>query len=169
MSILKKLLEKLVEKLAKWAVKKDSQTTPAPANDRQITQIADAVDFSALYWCWGGFSGKKAKLVDGAEIGSLKVTESKLSYKWVRGGCENLGAKSRDDASFIAALFCNVGGKWRGGKFDWVSTNRTSRDLKNTGGYGGWDPDAVRTADAFAFVIVSEDGKKRTNVALFAK
>ncbi len=145
--------------------------TPAPANDGQITQSADEVNFSALEWCWGGFNGKKATLVDGAQIGSLKVSGN-VSYKWVKGGCEKLGATSSTDADHtICALFCKIDGAWKGGKFDWISTSRTSRDLKNivgggdnSGGYGGWDKQAISKASEYAFVIVSKDEKKRTNV-----
>lgn len=145
--------------------------TPTPANDGQITQSADEVDFSALDWCWGGFNGKKATLVDGAQIGSLKVSGN-VSYKWVKGGCEKLGAISSTDADHtICALFCKIGGVWKGGKFDWISTSRTSRDLKNivgggdnSGGYGGWDKQAISKASEYAFVIVSKDEKRRTNV-----
>lgn len=132
---------------------------------------SDAVDFASLEWAWGGFNGSKAKLVDGAEIGSLKVTADGMSYKWVAGGCEQLGALSRTDADHtLACLFVRVGGKWQGGKWEWISTSRTTRDFKNVReGYGGWDASALGKATAFAFVIVSDDGKRRTNVALFSK
>lgn len=134
------------------------------------TASSDAVDFASLNWLWGGFNGKNAKLVDGCEIGSLKVSGN-LTYKWVRGGCEKLGATSREDADHtICALFCKLDGKWQGGKFDWISTSRLSRDFKNVkDGYGGWRKDAIEAAEAFAFVICSKDGKRRSNVALFSK
>ena len=134
------------------------------------TASSDAVDFASLDWCWGAFQGGSAELVDGAEIGSLKVSGN-LTYKWVRGGCEKLGATSREDADHtICALFCKLDGKWKGGKFDWISTSRLSRDFKNVrDGYGGWRKDAIEAAEAFAFVICSKDGKKRTNVTLCAK
>ena len=66
--------------------------------------------------------------------------------------------------------YVRVGGKWQGGKFDWISTSRLSRDFKNVrDGYGGWRKDAIEAAEAFAFVICSKDGKRRSNVALFSK
>ncbi len=145
-------------------------TPTASANDQQIMQSADEVDFSALNWSWGGFNGKNAKPVEGVEIGSLKVSGN-LTYKWVRGGCEKLGATSREDADHtLACLFVRIGGKWQGGKFDWISTSRLSRDFKNVrDGYGGWRKDAIEAAEAYAFVICSKDGKRRSNVAMFAK
>ena len=132
---------------------------------------SDAVDFASLEWCWGGFKGGSAKPVDGVEITALKVTADGLSYKWVKGGCEKLGATSREDADHtLACLFVRVGGKWQGGKFDWISTSRLSRDFKNVkDGYGGWRKDAIEAAEAYAFVICSKDGKRRSNVALFSK
>ena len=134
------------------------------------TASADAVDFASLDWCWGGFNGKNAKPVADVEIDSLKVSGN-LTYKWVRGGCEKLGATSREDADHtICALFCKLDGKWQGGKFDWISTSRLSRDFKNVrDGYGGWRKDAIEAAEAYAFVICSSDGKRRSNVALFSK
>lgn len=158
-----------------------SSSSAAPANQNDTAEgggsgnekpstpggagVADAVEFSSLDWCWGGFKGGSAKPVYGARIGSLKVAASGLSCKWESGGCERLGASSATDASCIAALFVRIGGRWQGGKFDWISTSRTTRDFKNiSAGYNGWDKGAVGKADAFAFVIVGGDGKRRTNV-----
>ena len=88
----------------------------------------------------------------------------------MQGGCENLGAGSKEDPACLACLFCLIGGKWIGGKFDWISTSRTSRDFKNVSdGYNGWDKGAIGKAAKYAFVIVSRDGKKRTNVIACGK
>lgn len=125
----------------------------------------DDVNFDELNFCWGGFNGGKAKRVDNVEIGGLSVKSSGMSYKWVKYGCEGLGAASGDDYSqTLACLFVRIGGKWQGGKFDWISTSRRTRDFKNIAeGYNGWRKDAIQAADGYAFVIVSKDGKKRTN------
>lgn len=126
---------------------------------------ADAVDFSSLDWAYGGFKGQSGKLAD-ARIKNLKVSSSGLSYSWEEGGCEQLGASGATDANCLACLFCRIGGKWRGGKFDWISTSRVTRSFENIRtGYNGWPKNAVEAADAYAFVIVSKDGKRRTNVA----
>ena len=126
----------------------------------------DAVEFSALRWDYGGFGGKGAVAVNGCTISGLKVSSSGMGYKWERGGCEQLGASSRTAADCIAAIFVRGSdGLWRGGKFDWISTSRTTRDFKNISeGYNGWPPDSIKTATAYAFVIVSRDGRKRSNV-----
>ena len=131
---------------------------------------ADAVDFSLLEWRWGGVNGSKASPVAGCEIGSLKVTSSKLTYKWVSGGCVQLGALRKSVANCLACLFCLIDGRWVGGKFDWISTSRTSRDLNNIiGGYNGWDKNAIGKADAYAFVIISDGGRLRSNVTMEGK
>lgn len=140
------------------------------ATQTQSGESEDGVDFSMLKWNWGGFSGGGAKLDAKARIYNLSVKSSGMTYKWMQGGCENLGAKSKEDAACLACLFCLIGGSWVGGKFDWISTSRLSRDFKNiSDGYCGWDRQAVSKADKFAFVIVSKDGKRRTNVIACGK
>lgn len=142
-----------------------SDTASSPASSSSSSS-PDAVPYSSLSWKWGGLDASRATLADGARIRSLKVSGDGLSYSWETGGCEKLGASSSTDASCIACLFCRIGGKWLGGKFDWISTSRRTRDLKNVAsGYNGWDKSAVSRADAYAFVIVSKDGRRRTNVA----
>ena len=141
-------------------------------NEVPETVTADGVDFARLSWDWGGFNGSGAALVQEAQIGSLSVSTSGLRYSWVSGGCEALdAANSHENANCIAALFVlDDTGTWRGGKFDWISTDRLTRDFKNIEtAYNGWAPDAVKTAKAYAFLIVSKDGKRRTNVAVQEK
>ena len=130
----------------------------------------DAVNFDILNWDYGGFNGSKASLSSKARIKNLKVSSSGMSYSWEAGGCEDLGAASRDHADCLACLFVLVGGAWRGGKFDWISTSRQTRDFKNIeGSYNGWPKNSIGNADAYAFVIVGRDAKTRTNVIIFSK
>lgn len=140
--------------------------TSSTSSTSSISSTADAVDFSALRWEYGGFGGKGAVAVNGCTISGLKVSSSGMSYKWEGGGCEQLGASSRTAADCIAALFVRGSdGQWRGGKFDWISTSRTTRDFKNISeGYHGWPTDAIGSAKGYAFVVVSSDGKRRSNV-----
>lgn len=59
----------------------------------------------------------------------------------------------------------NNSGAWVGGKFDWISSSRRSRDFVNVySGYAGWSLADVPNPCQAAFVIVSPDGKKRSNV-----
>ena len=126
----------------------------------------DAVAYSALNWDKGGFDGRKATRNEGVEIGSLNVGRDGMSYRWVKGGCEQLGAGSKSDYSkTLACIFYrDKAGRWTGGKFDWISTSRTTRDFKNThSGYNGWNAAEFDAATEFAFVIVGTGGR-RSNV-----
>ena len=144
----------------------ETPTAPQPEEPTAPGATVDAVDYASLRWSMGGFNGSKAALHDGVEIGSLNVGRDGMSYRWVRGGCEQLGAGSRTDFSkTLACIFYRDGsGAWVGGKFDWISTSRTTRDFKNThSGYNGWNASAFDAATEFAFVIVGTGGR-RTNV-----
>lgn len=115
---------------------------------------------------YGGFKGGGAKEVPGCRIGSFRMSLDGMSYRWLSGGCEALGATSREDYDHtVACAFFWDGNKWVGGKFDWVSTSRTYRDFENIRtGYGGWDAVSFFRATKHAFCIVSADGKKRSNL-----
>jgi hypothetical protein len=126
----------------------------------------DAVPYSSLNWSMGGFRGAGALQHSGAVIGSLSVKSNGMSYRWVSGGCETIGATSKGDADHTLAcmFYKDDAGKWQGGKFDWISTSRTTRDFKNIhSGYNGWNAAAFDAATEFAFVIVGTGGR-RTNV-----
>lgn len=146
------------------------ETVETPANPPSPS-TADAVPYSSLNWSMGGFRGAGALQHSGAVIGSLSVKSNGMSYKWVSGGCEALGATSKGDADHtLACLFyLDASGKWQGGKFDWISTSRTTRDFKNIhDGYNGWSPSAFVAATEYAFVIVGTNGR-RTNVIKVAR
>lgn len=149
-----------------WAGGSSSSSSSASSGSSSSSSNADdAVDYSLLQWSYGGFKGGGAKLAAKPRIYNLSVSSSGMSYKWMQGGCTDLGASSSTDASCLACLFVLVGGKWQGGKFDWISTSRLTRDFKNISeGYNGWPKDSIGKAEKYAFVIVSKDGKSRTNV-----
>lgn len=140
-----------------------SSGSAEPASSATEAAPAPAV---ALDFRYGGFHGEKAKEKPGCRIGSLRVTMDGLSFKWEHGGCETLGAAGHEDYSkTVACAFYWDGSKWVGGKFDWISTSRTSRTFENVrSGYGGWDAVAFFRATKHAFCIVSVDGKKRSNL-----
>lgn len=124
----------------------------------------DAVPFGSLNFCFGGVNGSGAQ-ISSAQIRGLRVSGDTLSYSW---GAANLSAwgLSESDASALACLFVKKSdGAWVGGKFDWISTSRTSRILENVfSGYCGWSLHGVPNPCEAAFVIISSDGRKRTNV-----
>ena len=139
------------------------QTEPAPD-----ATAADQVDYSLLQWTCGGFAGAGAERCNGVAIADLRVSASGMSYRYEEGDLTALSpANSHENADCIAALFCRVAGVWQGGKFDWISSDRLTRDWHNVrGGYKGWTGEMLDEADAYAFVIVSSDGRRRTNVIL---
>lgn len=131
----------------------------------------DDVDYSDLDWCYGGFRGRAAVRSEDVRIVLDSVSGGGLRYHFALGDLRSISpANTHDNPDCIAALFvCGPGGVWRGGKFDWISSDRLARDFSNIRtGYHGWPTDAVETAEAYAFVIVSNDGRVRTNVSVIS-
>lgn len=124
----------------------------------------DEVSYSKLKWTYGGFNGSGAVYKDGVVISSLSVHDSGMSYAWKSGNCEMLGASGHTNADCLACLFCFVDGEWRGGKFEWISTSRLTRSWHNLHGYNGWRFSDYENAKEVCFVIVSKNGRKRSNV-----
>ena len=132
-----------------------------PTNNGSLT--VDAVSFDTLQWKYGGFNGSGAKL-DVPRISNLSVKSNGLSLTW-DVNLSGWGLSNDDWRGALACLFCKVDGVWKGGKMDWISSSRATRDFHNIrDGYNGWDKQAIERADAYAFVVVSADGKRRSNV-----
>lgn len=146
----------------------DAAAAETPAQTAQGANPTANAAAAKLVFRFGGFNGGNAAETPAAQIGSLHMSRSGMSYKWLKGGCEQLGAKSRTDCDNTLAcafFWSDKENAWIGGKFDWVSTSRTTRDFKNlNSGYGGWTPEEFFWAPRRAFCIVSKDGKKRTNL-----
>lgn len=157
------MLKKLINAIKSLFKIKDKLEEALPSNKRVIS---DEEAYNELEWVYGGFHGEGATYLNEVEIANLSVKSNGLSYSWIKGGCENLGANGAHNASeTIACLFCKIDGRWLGGKFDWISTTRTTRDFHNIEtGYHGWDAAAINKAVAFRFLIISKSGKWRTNV-----
>lgn len=132
--------------------------------DGMTTNILDDVYFGSLDWCWGGFKGENAEKGD-VVISDLKVDADGLRFKWVKDLSE-WGIPHEDYSQALACLFVlDMNGKWVGGKFDWISSSRETRDFKNVYGcYNGWNVATVPNPTMAAFVIVSKNGKRRSNV-----
>lgn len=139
----------------------DSQDAAAPENPVNPANPANPVEIS---WKYGGVDGSKAKEDPATQIRDLRISGDGLRYAWARGDLSNWGL-SKTDAGALACAFFWDGSRWVGGKFDWISTSRLTRDFKNIRDrYNGWDPDAFFAAKRRAFCIVSADGKRRTNL-----
>ena len=169
-----RILDKWIEKLSKIVeghtqIPAPTEPTPdTPSNpDQEPTptpDTGDAVSYNDLDFCWGGFNKKTAKVA--ANIKNLSVKSDGFTYEWAAGGCESLGAENSTDASkTLSCFFCKIDGKWKGGKHDYISTSRKSRDFKNIrDGYNGWDKGAIEKSTEYALVIVSIPKSLRTNV-----
>jgi len=137
----------------------------APDGEEEETPAADvdAVEFARLEWKFGGVDGSRAAL-SSPRLSGLKAGASSISYKWEKG----LGdwGLSNGDAGALACLFVErEDGGIVGGKFDWVSTSRSNRPLKNVlEGYVGWTLEGVPNPCKCYFVVISQDGRKRSNV-----
>lgn len=147
--------------------KKPAETPPAvdAEKPKPIPHPAgDYADFSAFNFKYGSFRGAGAVADENVEIGNLKLNPNGLSLTWVRG-LEAWGL-AYAEASALACFFVkNPNGDWVGGKFEWISTSRSTRTFNNIyDGYNGWILSDIPNPTDAALVIVSENGKKRSNV-----
>jgi len=124
---------------------------------------ADAVDYSLLQWEFGGFNGANARL-DTPRLSGASCDGRTVFYKWDVG--LDVWGMGHDNADAVCALFIERSdGSWTGGKFDWVSTSRTSRGLGHLEGYNGWS-ERLPLTGRVAFVVVTADGARRSNVIM---
>lgn len=100
------------------------------------------------------------------QIKDLKMDSNGLSYRWAKGSLRNWGVSDDHDhtkALAVAGYF--DGERWRFAKFDWISTDRLTRSFENIrSGYNGWNSAAFFGSKSRGFFIMSEDGRRRTNV-----
>lgn len=152
-----------------WNTKSSSNsssvsTSTESSSSTGSASASDQVAFSSLNWVYGGFDGSGASH-DKVSIKNLKMNSSGLSYAY----STNLSAWgiSFDDCN--GALICmfvkNNKGQWVGGKIDWISSSRVTRDYHNVHGhYNGWTLSDVPNPTDACIVIVHKDGKRRSNV-----
>ena len=128
-----------------------------------VDAYADAVPHSSLDYRYGGFSGRGASH-SGVNISGLSFSKGGLSFRYDN----NLSAWgfSSGQIGALACLFVQkTDGSWVGGKFDWISSSRTTRGFENIfHGYEGWSLAGVPNPCKAAFVIVHSDGRRRSNV-----
>ena len=138
---------------------------PAPATATAGESPSAADDAPVLVYRWGGFDGSRALEDPATQIADLHMSKDGLRYRWAKGDLGNWGL-SRENAGALACAFYwdASAGKWIGGKFDWISTSRTTRDFKNLDGYNGWKREPFFAAPKRAFCIVAENGRVRTNL-----
>ena len=132
----------------------------------QPPSAVDAVPYDSLQWRYGGFNGARA-ILDTPRLSNLRTNGRTLTYKWDTG-LSGWGLGHADAGAICAVFFDRGGGVWVGGKFDWVSTSRTNRELKHVESYSNWPQSGITLPHSgrVAFVVVSADGKLRSNVVV---
>lgn len=119
------------------------------------------------------YGGVKAKPTEDSRcrISKLRIGSDSLSFHWDTGiPSDWQRGDTKKGPMILACAFYEVGGKWVGGKFDWIDESRSSRPLENIhGGYGGWNAAAWAAARRRAFCVVSADGRHRSNLLEEAK
>jgi len=135
-----------------------------PGDPAALGSAGDMVPFGALNWTYGGEKCSGAGH-SGVTISGLSMNANALSFKY-NTDLSVWGISHGDTGNAWACLFVkNNAGQWVGGKMDWISSSRTSRDYHNVyGGYNGWTLHDVPNPCEAAFVIVHKSGKKRSNV-----
>lgn len=149
--------------------------TPSAPNNNAGTgatvgssSASDQVPFSSLQWTYGGINGSGASH-SGVSIGGMSCSgpaneNGNVSWKY----SPDLGAWGVSYTDHTQAYFCffikESDGVWRGGKLDWISSSRTSRNFHNISGhYLGWKVNAGSPAQV-AMLILNKDCKRRSNV-----
>ncbi len=161
-------IEKLDAMAEKWKAKLEErygggtvETPPTP--ETPPATGGDAMDYALMRWQYGGVNASGAKL-DSPRLSGLSCNGRSVSYRWDVGMAGwGLG---NGDAGAICAVFFERDGKWIGGKFDWVSVSRSNRELKHVESYSNWPSSGIKLPwrGRVAFVVVSADGRRRSNV-----
>jgi len=114
---------------------------------------------------FGGVKGKPAE-DSRCRISKLRIGSDSLSIHWDTGiPSDWKRGDTKKGPMILACAFYEDGGKWVGGKFDWIDEHRSSRSLENIhDGYGGWNAGAWNAAKKRAFCVMSFDGKYRSNL-----
>jgi hypothetical protein len=111
-------------------------------------------------WCYCSI-GSGAR-----ETGDYKLSISGLSSDGFSCDTNTSNFNKWGGGMAIIAAFFNYGGKWRGGKFEWIRPGSTSRSFKNIkSGYCGWDCTLPSKSSACKACMISADGTKRTKMA----
>lgn len=129
-----------------------------------VDAYTDAVSYGSFNWVYGGFNGAGAPH-SGVNISGLRYSGNTLFFNYVND-LSAWGLSNGDAGGALACFFVmNTAGQWVGGKFDWISSSRTSRGLQHClTGYSGWSMSGIPNPCQAAFVIVSPNGDRRSNV-----
>ena len=130
----------------------------AHATSIEQTSAGDDVDLSKAVW--HGPDGRKAEVTE--TLSGLTFDGKKFCYKQSAGTAKWTPRTGAKNVNQYACFFVKRNGVWAGGKFDWSSETRNSREATNIrAGYtGGIVPKA---GEEVRFCLMDLNGTKRTN------
>lgn len=130
----------------------------APAAAPATPQTGDDVDLSTSVW--HGPNGSKAKVTE--TLSNLTFDGKAFRYRQSAGTSKWTPRTGEKNVNQYACFFVKRNGVWAGGKFDWSSETRNSRERTNIdNGYtGGIRPVA---GEEVRFCLMDLNGTKRTN------
>lgn len=124
------------------------------------------IDLAITIHSFGSPNCSKAQEDPNTQIKDLTISDKGLSYGWAKGNLRNWGIQDDHAAKALAIAGYSKDNKtYHCAKFDWISSDRLTRDFKNIEeGYNGFNCQEFKGAPYKCFFIMSADGKKRTNV-----
>lgn len=130
----------------------------APAAAQAAPQTGDDVDLSKAVW--HGPDGRGAKVTE--TLYNLTFDGKEFRYRQSAGTSKWTPRTGEKNVNQYACFFVKRNGVWTGGKFDWSSETRSSRERTNIdNGYtGGIRPVA---GEEVRFCLMDLNGTKRTN------
>lgn len=130
------------------------------------TQEPSTIDLAISIRSFGSPNCSKAQEDPDTQIKDLTISDKGLSYKWSKGNLRNWGIQDDHAAKALAIAGYSKDNKtYYCAKFDWISTDRLTRDFKNIEeGYNGFNFQEFKGSPYKCFFIMSADGRKRTNV-----
>ena len=143
------------------STEEESITTDESVDTVATSSSSDGFDWGAIQW--GSEAFPNATTVD-MSLNSARVSDGKIYFSFEM----NDSWPTRDWANAIACAFMKQSdGSWYGGKFDWISTGGQSVKLTDNivNGYGSFSGHRPSSGQEMAFVWVSIDGTRRSNVA----
>lgn len=135
-------------------------STPPPSS----STVGDAAPYNSFHWDYGGTTKPRGARQTGVVISGLSFSKTGLSFTY-QTDLSAWGHAYADPAALACLFVKDNSGRWVGGKFDWISSSRRSRNFENIfNGYSQWSLANVPNPCQAAFVIASADGKRRSNV-----
>lgn len=166
--ILKEIARFIKRYLAPDTPDPEPQVDPTPVPEPEKPEEKDMQDPRDIkLHSFGSPNVGKARYNTDCQIKDFKMDKNGMSYKWVKGGCEALGAKDKTDAGMTLAVcgYSTNGIDFHVCKFDWISTSRTTRSWENVKEhYNGINSDLFFNAPKRCFFICDRNGSYRTNI-----